>query len=189
MISLRTIAIYEKAKEVQIYFGDAENRKREDFTICYYQYPCKFKNYERDAFIGVLLPYTKFHMSTLSDHVWLPEAKHFERMIPHTNLLDLDDKFEEFKRMFYENHWFGNDVFHLEGRGESPFNYFKTYNELWLGFVMMDRYLKRWDGVNWVTTDICPDYFKMNVITARRDGYPDPDRLECIPGLRGYVVK
>lgn len=121
------------------------------------------------------------------NYIWLPESKHFEDMIPHKNLIELDNKFDDFKRMFYEDHWFDNDNQHLEGRGEDPFVYFHTYNELWLGFVMMDRYQKRWDGNNWVTTDIYPDYFKMNKEIARRDGYPDPDKLRYIPGLRGYV--
>lgn len=186
MVEKAVIVMYEKAEEVQNYFADADNR---EFPIRYYQYPSLVKYYERAAFIGVTYPHIKFRMSTLSRYVWLPEVKHFERMIPHMNLMDLDDKFDEFKRMFYVNHWFGDDVDTLEGRGEDPFDYFKTYDELWLGFVMMDRYWKRWDGKRWLHTDIFPDYFKMNALTAREEGYPAPDRLKYIPGLRGVVEK
>jgi hypothetical protein len=186
MIEKAVIVMYEKAEEVQNFFEDADNR---EFPIRYYQYPSFVKHYERAPFIGVMGPHIKFRMSTLSCHVWLPEIKHFERMIPHMNLIDLDNKFTEFKRMFYENHWFDDEVDTLEGRGEDPFDYFKTYDELWLGFVMIDRYRKRWDGQCWVTTDIYPDYFEMNALTAHEDGYPAPDMLGYIPGLRGVVEK
>ena len=188
MIAPTTLEMYEKAEEIQKYFWDGNNRKDEEFVIRYYQYPCKYKYYERKAFIGILCAQSNHYMTTLSKVVWLPDATHFKDLIPHKNLMELDDKFDEFKRMFYENHWFNNDRENsLEGRGEDPFNYFDTYDELWLGFVMMDRYQKRWDRMNWVVSDIYPDYFKMNREIARRDGYPDPDKLRYIIGLRGYV--
>jgi hypothetical protein len=187
---MNNLAMCEKAEEIQKYFADIDNQLDEDFTMWYYQYPGIGGNWEMKGHFGLLYARSEDYMSTLTKVVMLPEAKHLEEFIPHENLIELDSKFNDFKSMFYENHWFDNSREEsLEGRGEDPLDYFKTYDELWLGFVMMDRHQKRWDGTNWVTTDIYPDYFKMNKEIARRDGYPDPDELEYIVGLRGYAEK
>jgi hypothetical protein len=131
MIDKVTKAMYEKAEEVQNYFEDGKNRKREDFTIRYYQYPCKFKYYERAGFFGMVDAYQNYHMSTMSMILWLPGVNELKDMIPHKDLIELDSKFSDFKVMFYESHWFTNDVDSLEGRGRGPLDCFKTYDELW----------------------------------------------------------
>lgn len=188
MIDPTTLVMYEKAEEIQEYYMNRDNRLGEGFLIRYYQYSGMDRNWEVEEHIGVFHGHSKYYMSTLTKVVWLPEQKHLQEFIPHKNLADLDNKFSDFKSMFYERHWFDNDRENsLEGRGRDLFDCFKTYDELWLGFVMMDRYQKRWDGVSWVTTDIYPDYFKMDKEIARRDGYPDPDTLQYVSGLRRYV--
>lgn len=187
MIKTINIVMYEKAEEIQKWFWDIDNRLDEGFVIWYYQYPGKGINWRRKAHYGLSYAHSEDYMSTLTKVVMLPEVKHFIDMIPHKDLVELDNKFNEFKCMFYESHWFSNNVDTLEGRGEDPLDYFKTYDELWLGFVMMDRYQKRWDGKKWVHTDIYPEYFEMSKEDARLYGYPDPDRLKYVQGLRGVA--
>ena len=183
MIDPINILMYEKAQELQYQFADIDNRVEEGFVMWFWQYPDE--SGEMKGRFGLCANRSEDYPSGCTKVVWLPERKHLERFIPHRNLVDLDSKFTDFKEMFYESHWFSNDIDSLEGRGEDPLDYFKTYDELWLGFVMIDRFWKRWDGKEWVNTDIFPDYFDTTNEIARRDGYPSPDFLEYVIGLRG----
>ena len=186
MIEKAAIVMYERADDIQEYYKDRDNRA---YLLRYYQYPGIGNDWEVMEQIGYLHGHNKYYLSTLTEVVWLPEIKYLEAFIPHKDLIELDSKFSDFKAMFYESHWFTNDVDSLEGRGRDPLDCFKTYDELWLGFVMMDRYRKRWDGKSWKKTDIYPDYFKMEPIDALRNGYPDPLKLCYVAGLRGYTER
>lgn len=189
MINYDTLRMYQDAEELQKYCWHDYHRMGEEFGMWYYQYPGKGRVWEVKEYVGIFKNRTEDYLSRLTKVVWLPNGVHLENMIPHRNLLELDEKFSDFKHMFYEEHWFDDDRACLEGRGDDPFDCFDSYDTLWLGFVMMDRFRKRWYETNWVATDIYPDYFKMGQLAARLYNYPDPDKLHYISGLRGYVYK
>lgn len=46
--------------------------------------------------------------------------------------------------------WCNNNEYHVMFRFHTPFDSFESMEQLWLAFVMGEKYNKTWDGKDWV---------------------------------------
>lgn len=73
-----------------------------------------------------------YHME--NDNVWLPRQDQLQEMLGKNDLNNLESAFHEWR------HWN-----FLNG-----YQKFTSMEQLWLGFVIKDKYNKVWDGDDWI---------------------------------------
>lgn len=71
--------------------------------------------------------------------IWLPTQSQLQEMVDYTVW------FEKIYR-FYD--WIQKDKF--DSKWESIFDKFKSLEQLWLGFIMWEKYQKEWNGSEWI---------------------------------------
>ena len=81
--------------------------------------------------------------------IWLPRQDQLQDILEYS-VVDLVYDFYEFCH--------GLDIFY-DDKGKGEFNNFKSMEQLWLAFVMYEKYVKYWDGEKWES-----DFSKINNI-------------------------
>jgi len=78
--------------------------------------------------------------------IWLPRQDQLQEMVLSKE--EPDFNFVYWLEIFYE--WYENEKGYYFDKEDNEVD-FKSMEQLWLAFVMAEKYNKRWDGKEWIT--------------------------------------
>lgn len=90
----------------------------------------------RNRYGGYELNYFSSPMTKPGKNIWLPTQSQLQEMVKENHNFDLLQKF----------YWWCEDIADTEDWDKIS----KTLEQLWLAFVMKEKFDKTWNGVDWI---------------------------------------
>ena len=148
------IKMCEKAEEIQQYFSDIDNRIGK--AIPYHQYSGqgytskRAYGYEWKVEEHTSIAWGEDYPSEEVDVVWLPQQDQLQEMLKITHLTNPYNLVSFLWNVLNEDETCPEEVPCEECIKESMYwRGFKTMEQLWLAFIMKEKYNKEWRGNKW----------------------------------------
>ena len=130
------IKMCEKAKEIQrIWKTNATTGDVTQIGVL-----CSFEEYHNDDTYDFGFGDTDIQITNAKELTWLPRQDQLQGMVPINSYSCVAGADGTILGRFYQ--------FYKDIRHHKPC--YKTYEQLWLAFVMKEKYNKTWNGEDWV---------------------------------------